>query len=245
MLAHVLNFSFNENKFDELMRIYFVMDLMQKKIVRAIGGERSDYKSIHLSSVVLKRDDPFYALDVIKPRYLYIADLDRIAGKRDSMEVIESILEKRKVKHLIADCGFKELSEIENLKFDAVLGSETFNLKKLEAEKKVKFVSLDIKDVLLDASKSFKEWKEALTWLNSFDLNVIILSLSRVGTLAFDCGLFERAAELSSNPLFAGGGIRDVNDILRLKDIGYNGVLVATALHMGKIEPELIRRGKL
>ena len=44
--------------------------------------------------------------------------------------------------------------------------------------------------------------------------------------------------------VYVGGGVRDVKDLVELKDLGVFGVLVATALHSGKISlKELGRAG--
>jgi len=38
--------------------------------------------------------------------------------------------------------------------------------------------------------------------------------------------------------VYVGGGVRDIKDLMELKDVGVCGVLVATALHSGKISLE-------
>ena len=42
-----------------------------------------------------------------------------------------------------------------------------------------------------------------------------------------------------------GGGVRDINDLIRLRDLGISGVLVATVLHSGKISIEELRQNEL
>jgi phosphoribosylformimino-5-aminoimidazole carboxamide ribotide isomerase len=42
-------------------------------------------------------------------------------------------------------------------------------------------------------------------------------------------------AAIGPCPLFAGGGVRDEDDLRRLADAGCDGVLVATALHDGRL----------
>ncbi len=229
----------------EFMKLYFVMDLLHKEVVRAVRGEREKYLPVHYSSNLLGTSDPQKIIEYINPKYVYVADLDRIRGEGDNLEVINTI--SGNVEHLMADYGFKELNELENLRFDGVVGSETFDLRQLkESSANVYYVSLDIKDELLDASNSFHRWEEALKWLNSFNLKgVVILTLSRVGTLSLDHVIFNKAAEISDNPLYAGGGIKSMEDILNLKDLGFEGVLIASALHQGEIDPQLISRGRI
>ena len=45
--------------------------------------------------------------------------------------------------------------------------------------------------------------------------------------------------------VFVGGGVRDINDLVELKDLGVSGVLVATALHSGKISVEELKKAGL
>jgi uncharacterized protein related to proFAR isomerase len=41
--------------------------------------------------------------------------------------------------------------------------------------------------------------------------------------------------------LLVGGGVRDMDDLLKLKNIAINGVLLATSLHAGLINIETLR----
>ncbi len=65
---------------------------------------------------------------------------------------------------------------------------------------------------------------------------VIVLDLARVGS---DEGvnidfLKEVIAEVGVD-VYVGGGVRDINDLVELRNLGVSGVLIATALHTGKI----------
>ncbi len=228
------------------MKVYFVMDLLSGVVVKAVRGERSKYKPIHLSSKILQSSNPCQVIEKIRAKYLYIADLDRITGKRDNTRTIEDL--SKKVDHLIADCGFRDVTEIDAIDFDPVLGTETFDIRDLDKVQKKAFVSLDIKgDSLLDSSGCFRNWKGALEFLNSFRLGgVIILTLHRVGTgTSLDFEILEKAVEISDNPVFAGGGVKDMDDLMKAKEIGCSGVLIATAVHERDIPLEIVRRGKI
>ncbi|HIP62608.1 MAG TPA: HisA/HisF family protein [Archaeoglobus profundus] len=226
------------------MRIYFVIDILNGKVVRAFKGLREKYFPIHEFSKVVSSSNVIDVISTIKPRFLYIADLDRIMGRGSNIEIIEKVM----AEHVIVDLGFRdknEINEIQNLKFTPVLGTETFDMTKLEEVEGDIFVSIDLKgDKLLDASKSFKNWLELLEYLNTFDLmGVIILMLDRVGTGTLSINILTKAIELSDNPTFAGGGISSLKDIERLKDLGYEGVLISTAVHLGKIPIDIVQKG--
>lgn len=69
---------------------------------------------------------------------------------------------------------------------------------------------------------------------------VIWLDLKRVGTrtgVDLD-SIREARAMCRSAKLLVGGGVRGLEDLLRLKEVGVDGVLVATALHRGDITPK-------
>ncbi len=42
--------------------------------------------------------------------------------------------------------------------------------------------------------------------------------------------------------VFVGGGVRDINDLVELRNLGVSGTLIATALHTGKISIDALRQ---
>lgn len=222
------------------MRVYFVVDIMNGKVVAARSGERERYVSINLSSEIVKSDDPFEVLEEVSPKYLYVADLDRICGIGENVKLIEDMSEK--VHELIADCGFKAGEKID-YKFKPVLGSETYDLTKIES--KNVYVSLDFMEDFLDASGKFKSWKKAVEFLNTLELEaIIVLTIKRVGTFFADFELAEEVVRISDHPVMLGGGISGVEDLDRAKEIGLHGVLIATAVHKRKVPLEVVREGE-
>jgi phosphoribosylformimino-5-aminoimidazole carboxamide ribotide isomerase len=70
---------------------------------------------------------------------------------------------------------------------------------------------------------------------------LIVLDLARVGSgEGVDFSLLKEILNLSLH-VFVGGGVRDISDLLKLEEIGVNGVLLATALHNGSIQPDELR----
>lgn len=222
------------------MDIYFVIDVRGGKVVIGEKGERDRYEDIHRRSILLDRSDVEYVVNKIKPRNLYVADLDRIEGTGNNIDVIEKI----DVEKLIADCGFKSIDETINLKFTPVLGTETFNV--LELKDGDFIVSVDLKDGLLDKSGRFKSLEEMLSYLNSFRLSgVLILPIHSVGTLHYDFKTLEKALDISDHKILTGGGFKTMQDLYMAKNLGVSGVLIATAVHKGLIDVDIVRRGKI
>ena len=228
------------------LKLYFVTDLLNGLVVRGVSGKRQEYKPIRNESTLsLPSSNPIEVVEFIKPKNLYVADLDRIMGVGTHSELIEKL--KAFVDDLIADCGFKDPSEVKDLPFSPVLGTETFDIRQLEKVEKTEnvVVSIDILDSLLDASSSFKDWLEMVDFLNSFRLKgVIVLTLKKVGTSSsLDWELLEKAIDASTNPVFGGGGVKSLNDLERAKEIGCKALLVATAVHNREIPLEVVRKG--
>ena len=68
---------------------------------------------------------------------------------------------------------------------------------------------------------------------------VIVIDLARVGTGSGpDVELIDRVRTAALGPaVLAGGGVRGLEDLARLADVGCDGALVATALHDGRLGP--------
>ena len=222
------------------MRVFFVIDIRNGKVVAAKRGEREKYVRIDLQSQIVSTSDPIEVVKSIEPRYLYAADLDRIEGRGENTNVLVKIASM--VEELIADCGFRHPDELKDLPFKPVVGTETFDITKLDEPC---YVSLDFREQFLDASGKFSDWRQAVEFLNTIDIDaLIVLTIHAVGTMQPDLSLFEKVLEISDNPVMLGGGVSSVSDLEKLKEMGCSGVLVATAVHKRKIPLEIIRRGK-
>ncbi len=219
------------------MRVYFVVDIKNGLVVAAKKGERESYRPIN--SPIVPSSDPVSVINAVEPKYLYAADLDRITGVGDNTEILENL--SKHVSEMIADCGFKNDEELKDLPFIPVVGTETFDITKLKTRC---YVSLDFKERFLDASSKFKDWSEAVELLNSYDLyGIIVLPIHSVGTMKPEFELAEKVISISNHPVMLGGGISGLEDLNTAKEIGCSGVLVATAVHKGKIPLDIVRSG--
>ncbi len=223
------------------MKVFFVIDVKDGIVVAGKGGERSRYSPISESSLIVNSNDPLTVVSEVKPRYLYAADLDRIMGTGDNTAVLNQLVQK--VDELIVDCGFRNPEELEGLNFIPVLGTETYDMTKVVDGC---YVSLDFKERFMDASGKFDDWKECVEYINSFDLRgVIVLAIHSVGTMKVDFDLLEAVMGVSDNPVLLGGGVSEVEDLEKLRDMGCSGVLIATAVHRKKIPLDVVKRGEI
>jgi phosphoribosylformimino-5-aminoimidazole carboxamide ribonucleotide (ProFAR) isomerase len=67
----------------------------------------------------------------------------------------------------------------------------------------------------------------------------VVTSVQADGTMAGpDLGLYERVRALTDRPIIASGGIRNVDDLRALSELGMEGVVVGRAVHEGTLPLE-------
>ena len=242
------------------MKIIPVIDILKGKAVHAVRGKRTEYQSV--KSVLCGSAEPLEvacAFANLSFKELYVADLDAIMGKGENFGVLKQIAEKSVLK-LWVDAGVADLETAKKVfqsgVSKAVLGTETLpNLNFLEQaidnfgwEKIV--VSLDLKEgKVLSRSQpaaSMNALELACKIQESGVCELIVLDLARVGSgEGVDFALLRELRSQLSLKLFVGGGIRDTDDLLAVKNLGVDGVLLASALHSGKISITALQRDGL
>lgn len=215
-----------------------VVDLKHGLVVRARAGDRRSYAPIvtPLSPTADPADVVRGLLAAVPARRLYIADLDAIAGAEPDFAAIRRIAAAAPGVELWVDAGTGTRERARALLRGApaklVLGSESQGdaglLREFVAEA---VLSLDFRGadfvgpvVLRDA---------AALWPDE----VIVMTLARVGTGAGP-DLDRLAAVRRQAPgirLYAAGGLRGPEDLELLAGIGVAGVLVASAIHDGRL----------
>ncbi|WP_342304120.1 HisA/HisF-related TIM barrel protein [Methanolobus sp. ZRKC5] len=229
-----------------MFRIIFVLDIFNRTVVHAQGGNRSEYKPIHFSSCICNTSNAVKIVDAVKPAEVYIADLNLLEkiGKREkNFDIIKAISENTKV---MLDPGITSVSETEDVMEivqSIILGTETASLDTIKTVISLYpgrvNVSIDKKNgKILTSDPSMPDDPfRIVELLNDYDLdNIIILDLDRVGTSSgVDSQFLSKIVSISEHNVLLGGGVRNVEDIKALEEIGIKGALVATALHNGSI----------
>jgi phosphoribosylformimino-5-aminoimidazole carboxamide ribotide isomerase len=211
-----------------------------------VRGERSRYGPIEQFSRIVTTSDPLRLLDEVSPKEVYVADLNRLTGSGDNLEAIEKISSRVRT---LADIGISRTGEMACLadRIIPVLGTETVSLSTVEEAAPLRdiVVSIDMKTrrvLAKDEELSGLSPLDLIRGLNTLPLKgVILLELDRVGTSSgLDREFLQQAATLSDHPLILGGGVRDLDDLQALEEMGFEGALVATAVHNGKIPLEKV-----
>ncbi|MDP2768084.1 MAG: HisA/HisF family protein [Candidatus Methanoperedens sp.] len=230
-----------------MFRIVFVLDILNGNAVHAVRGERSKYQPIQ--SRICDSSSPLDILSALAPKEVYIADLNRLQHLGDNFKLIKKISAKAKT---IVDIGVENIDDIERcaeIADTVILGTETASFELIEKAanyfpNKIN-VSIDMKNgMVLTRDRNMQlEPEKLVKLLDEYDiLDIIVLNLNKVGTSAgIDIDFLKKMVEISTHAILVGGGIKDMNDIHALKEIGISGALVATAVHNGSIPVEFIR----
>lgn len=247
-----------------------VMDLRGGLAVHAVKGERAHYRPVTgvLTGAAEPLAVARAFRDKLGLSELYIADLDAIqavgndpalrSGRAVSgrhRAVIASLAHQEGM-NLLVDVGAADVeSALDILSMGAgkaIIGAETLTAWEmlftipaaLPAARLVFSLDMQAGQVLSRCTQlAVLSPLDALDWLAQAGwCEVILLDLARVGTGAgVDQALIAEAQRrFPELALLAGGGVRDADELRRLKDMGVAGALVATALHQGAITIEHI-----
>lgn len=220
------------------MDLILAIDLMGGSVVWGTGGLRDHYRP--LTWGVASSASPVPFVREVSPRFLYVADLDRIVGRGSHDQEIKAVA--RLVDRCFVDRGcrtpgdYLEFPGIEN-----VVGTETGgeDLSRFHGG----FLSIDIRDgkVVPRGEDPVSLVKSAEAW--DFD-GCIILNLGSVGTKSgIDPSLLEEFRASCTGSLLYGGGIASEEDVYHLAETGFDGAILATAVHTKRLPLSWIRSG--
>ena len=236
------------------MRIIPVLDLKGGLIVRGIAGKRDLYKPIEsrLCSSARPAEVAASLRNLLGPGPMYLADLDAIAGEAPALEVCVEL--EGLGFELMIDAGIRSAASARQLAVeldgDLIAALETLPAPALLAELVEELgagrliFSLDLADgrPLAPGDDWPSEVEEIAREAVSAGVErLILLDLKAVGTGEGPAHLDRCAAFKESYAgleLVTGGGVRDLDDLLALRSAGVDGVLVASALHDGRLGSE-------
>lgn len=236
------------------MQVIPVIDLKQGPfnechVVHAKHGQRAIYQPI--KSILSGSSNVFSIVEGLLKLYpfrtIYIADIDAITNSENHFEQIELLGSIYPQVTWWVDNGIRNVNACilytPQANIRAVFGSE--NIHTLQDYRAMSYayesrhvLSLDkLDNVELGANELHAS---ALYWSD----DAICMTLNHVGS---DAGpdvvrlqtllQLNRARKKPAN-LYAAGGVRNVDDLLHLKQLGVTGALIASALHNGEITAE-------
>src|SRR5262245_61063840 len=241
------------------MYILPVLDLLDGVVVRGVGGKREEYRPV-VSRLVGSPDVLSVARafrDALGLTRLYVADLDAILHQRPNCEIYSALANEGF--ELLVDAGLRNVESAESVlaagATSVIAGLETWpGPDKLAALCRAvgthrAVFSLDLKHgrPLGDVSR----WRTVDPVAIAFGAvatgieELIVLDLVQVGIGGgvTTTDLCRRLLDSFPNlRVVTGGGVRDVADLKTLAAAGINGVLVASALHDGRLRREDFQR---
>jgi phosphoribosylformimino-5-aminoimidazole carboxamide ribotide isomerase len=244
----------------DTMKIIPVIDILNEKVVHAKGGIRNEYHPLKTSLFASSNPiDIVIKLEKMGFKDLYLADLDSIIKKQTNFDLLENIRDSSKI-DLMVDAGVtnKELAIRlfkRNVK-KVIVGTETL-LSIVFLKDAVEFFGKDKIILSLDLAKgnilnrfNLKDQKKPEVFLETIESlgvsQIIILDLTRVGSKkGVNIRLINKILRNFDYDVYVGGGIRDINDLIELKQLGVSGSLIGTALYSKTIDIDDLRNKKL
>ncbi|MCK9277086.1 MAG: HisA/HisF-related TIM barrel protein [Methanoculleus sp.] len=223
------------------MELILAVDLAGGLVVHGRSGERAGYRP--LTWGIVPSAEPETYVSALQPRYLYIADLESIQGRTPQDDLVRRCAAL--VERCYLDRGSRSPAECTAVAgVTPVVGTETA-ARAIEdlAAYRAGYLSIDIKEgrVLPWGIRPAEMLRRASAL--SFE-GCIILNISAVGTQR---GLvredLEEMRACYSGRLLYGGGVAGTDDIRLLADVGFDGAIIATAVHHGTVPLEWVRRG--
>ncbi len=229
-----------------------VLDLLNGLVVRGLRGRRNEYRPV--VSRLVGTSDPLTIAQAFRDQLgltrIYVADLDAILHQRPNHELYDSL--SRDGFTLLVDAGLRNVESADAIlaagAAQVVAGLETWPTAadlaclcgRVGAERVIFSVDLKNGEPLGDLAgwHCTDPFTIAMSAVQAGVEEMIVLDLALVGagegvsTIDLCRQLLQRNPQLR---LITGGGVRDVSDLLQLSKIGIHGVLVASALHDGKI----------
>lgn len=225
-----------------------MVDILDDIVVRGVGGRRDEYRRIQ--SIISTSAEPAVVaealIEAFSPSEIYVADLDAIR----SSEIAPPI--RQAVSHRVPvwmDAGIRDgagAKRVMESGCQVVAGLES-----VESSSKLKEILDAVSPENVVFSLDLKSGLPLRTWegfesplaiareaLRLGVRRLIVLDLASVGE-GRGTGTEELCRQLANEfpklDLIAGGGVANWGDIRRLAAIGVRGVLVASALHDGRI----------
>ena len=232
------------------MEIIPVLDILNGIVVHAVRGRREEY--LPVTSTLCKSANPVdvaLAFKSLRFNQLYLADLDAILSGLANFSLYRQIKADTGLE-LMVDAGIADLEKamrvLESGVSKIIVGTETLNEPDFVKQVVESFgedrvtVSLDLKEgevvSVSEVIRSMSPLAVAKAFQKMGITRIIVLDLARVGTRkGVNVGILREILKKVKVEVLTGGGIRDIKDLQLLRHLGVSGVLLATALHSGKI----------
>ncbi|MHA1804299.1 MAG: HisA/HisF-related TIM barrel protein [Promethearchaeota archaeon] len=242
-------------------KIIPVIDILNSTCVHAKKGERAKYKP--LKNVYFNTVNPHELIKKLHENFgfshFYIADLDSILNNNLNKALLSQITALSGIQVML-DPGIRREEDLypvsEINPHELILGLETMEDMSV-IEKSIDLlgrnnvlVSIDMYDgTILSPIKDFQHSSiiEVITIIKNQGIKkIILLDLRRVGQKKGSLSpVHEKIREEFKGIIYIGGGIRNLKEILQIRNKGFSGVLIATSLYDGSISIKDVKKNNL
>jgi phosphoribosylformimino-5-aminoimidazole carboxamide ribotide isomerase len=233
-----------------MMRVVGVLDIRGGLVVRGRAGRRSEYRPV--AGPLTSSARPVDVARVFREHFglheLYLADLDALAGGVPDLATCAALVAEGFT--LWVDAGVRTAADAERVAWAGVarvvLGLETLAGPAALQGAVVALGDRAVFSLDLRGGRPLGgvEWGGTEVWdlacqaIHLGVRRVLILDLARVGE-GTGTGTEALCGRLTASwprvEISAGGGVRDAKDLARLRDQRVAAVLVASALHEGRL----------
>lgn len=223
------------------MNILVAIDIKKGFVVKAFAGVRNNYKPLFIN----KKDysNPFSYIKFLNRTFnikkIYIADLDSIYGSRENWKIIVQIVQENPSISFFLDLGFKKQTMLNEFQdriiskksikknFNFIIGTELLkDIKSLSG-----FCNKSEMLVSLDFDGSERLWINNIPKLMIFD-KIVLMFIKQVGGRGVNWKVLKNLRiHLNPKKTIIAGGIQNNQDIKKLKDIGYDGIIISSLIH--------------
>jgi len=245
------------------MRIIPVIDLMGTTVVHAVAGDRSSYRPIQSKLTCDCTPESIgRALSTeFRAQTVYVADLDAIGGAEPLWETYGQLADcglelwldagisspERAAQFCTVPTGAHRSVVRWIIGLESITSPETLRQTADTIGTDRCIFSLDLRHgtplTQADAWSGFSAVEIARVAVESGVCTIIVLDLAQVGT-GQGVGTISLCHQLRARwpeiTLVAGGGVRDLGDLLELNESGCDAALVASALHDGRLTREML-----
>lgn len=224
------------------MRCIAVIDVLGGQVVHAVRGDRANYTAIRSTLCATAAPLAVAAAlrDVLGIAAFYVADLDAIQRRGSSRDIIAALVAAHRDCEWWIDADFGSPARLERYleapNVRAVIGSESLRDASDFAAVRAALPRPEEVVLSLDHRAGLGMGPPALHASPTlWPATVIAMNLDRVGAGdGPDLALVARLRE-SARRVVAAGGVRDARDLAALRAAGVSDVLLATALHDGRL----------
>jgi len=232
------------------MQVIPAIDLRDGACVQLVGGSYADER-VHIADPLAVAEN-WAELGFCR---IHLVDLDAATGRGSNREIVKAILDARGPTQVQCGCGLRTLAAIREL-FDAGASEVVLGTRAIEDRPWLDDVILRYPNRIIVAADTkgrrlvTRGWSETdsrnvvdfIDDLSVFPLAAILVTaVDREGRMEGpDLELMEEIILRSTVPLQASGGVRSIDDLHALDDLGVSAAIVGMALYTGAMDTQTI-----